>query len=262
MNSSNYRFTLDVQSAQSQISLPVKLNDTSRKLYISFSDNGNLYKIADGCLALVRIDRPTGTFIEQFCAIEDNINVVYDFSQYPNTAIVEGLHDCEITLYGLDGGVLTSASFSLVVSSRVVNKESAEITEENWTMLDSIATAEANRQAVFAEAIAESEAATANAISAVNEFEKRFTGRIVDIALFSSAWSGGDHLYSQVVKVEGVTERTQVDLTPTADQLAIFHEKDLALVAENDAGVVTVYAIGDRPMNDYVIQATLTEVKV
>jgi hypothetical protein len=50
-------------------------------------------------------------------------------------------------------------------------------------------------------------------------------------------------------------------LTPSAEQLAIFHEKDLAFVTENVDGVVTIYAIGDKPLNDYVIQATLTEVR-
>lgn len=245
MNASIYRFTLDIHSAQSQISLPVMLNDTSRRLYISLSEGGKLYHIADGCMAVVRINRPTGTYIEQFCVIEDNINIVYDFSQYTNTAIVEGLHECEVTLYGLDGGVLTTARFLMVVSGRVVNKESAEITDENWTMLDSIAAEEAKRQVAFA-----------NAMAAI----ENHVARVAEVTLLASEWGGGDNFYSQVVPIDGVTEHTQVDLTPTAGQLALFHEKDLAFVTENAGGVVTVYAIGDKPMNDYVIQATLTEV--
>lgn len=245
MNSSNYRFTLDVHSAQSQICLPVMLNDTARKFYISLSEGGKLYHIADGCLALVRINRPTGTYIEQFCAIEDNINIVYDFAQYIYTATVEGLHECEVTIYGLDGGVLTTARFTMVVSGRVINKETADVTDENWTMLDSIAAEEAKRQVAFAEAMA--------------VIENR-VARVADVILLASEWVGGNNFYSQVVPVYGVTEHTQVDLTPTAEQLAIFHGKDLAFVTENEGGVVTVYAIGDKPMNDYVIQATLTEV--
>ena len=46
------------------------------------------------------------------------------------------------------------------------------------------------------------------------------------------------------------------------EQLAIFYDKSLALVAENEGGVVTVYAIGQKPENDYTIQATITEVYV
>jgi hypothetical protein len=102
MNFSNYKFTLDMHTAQSQVSLPVVLNDTARKWYISLSDGGKSYHIADGCLALVRIKRPTGTYVEHFCSIEDNTNIVYDLSQFENTAVIPGVHDCEVTLYGLD----------------------------------------------------------------------------------------------------------------------------------------------------------------
>ena len=78
--------------------------------------------------------------------------------------------------------------------------------------------------------------------------------------LLASKWVGQDSLYHQVVTIEGVTKNSQVDLTPSAEQLAIFYEKDLTFVAENDGGVVTVYLIGQKPANDYVIQVTITEV--
>ena len=80
--------------------------------------------------------------------------------------------------------------------------------------------------------------------------------------LLSDKWVGNTSPYFQVVQIEGVTENSQVDLTPSVDQLAIFHDKDLAFVAENDGGVITVYAIGQKPENDYVMQVTITEVTV
>lgn len=86
--------------------------------------------------------------------------------------------------------------------------------------------------------------------------------KVTYVTLLASAWTGEDRLYSQVVTVDGVTEYSQVDLKPSADQLALFHEKDLALVTENEDGVVTVYAIGDKPTNDYTIQVSITEVVV
>ena len=88
------------------------------------------------------------------------------------------------------------------------------------------------------------------------------TARITNISLLASAWTGVDGLYSQVVAVDGVTENSQVDLTPSIEQLAVFRHKDLAFVTENVDGVVTVYALGDKPLNDYTIQATITEVSV
>ena len=87
-------------------------------------------------------------------------------------------------------------------------------------------------------------------------------GRIGYVSLLADAWVGEGSLYSQVVEINGVTENTQVDLTPSVEQLAIFHEKDLAFVAENEDGVVTVYAIGDKPMMDYTMQVTMSEVVV
>ena len=84
--------------------------------------------------------------------------------------------------------------------------------------------------------------------------------RIGVVNLLASAWVGENNLYSQVVKIEGVTKNSQVDLTPDVQQLLVFYEKDLTLVAENEDGVVTVYAIGQKPANDYAIQVTITEV--
>ena len=86
--------------------------------------------------------------------------------------------------------------------------------------------------------------------------------RIANIVLLADAWVGTASPYSQVVAVSGVTANTQVDLTPSVEQLAVFHNKDLAFVTENEGGVVTVYAVGQKPTNDYTIQATLTEVEI
>lgn len=86
--------------------------------------------------------------------------------------------------------------------------------------------------------------------------------RIVNVTLLADKWVGGSSPYSQVVTVDGATKYSQVDLTPDAEQLAVFHNKDLAFVTENVGGVVTVYAIGQKPTNDYTMQATVTEVNV
>ena len=86
--------------------------------------------------------------------------------------------------------------------------------------------------------------------------------KIGEITLLADAWVGADNLYSQVVTIEGVTENSQVDLTPDVQQLAIFYNKDLSFVTENEDGVVTVYAIGQKPANDYTIQVTITEVSI
>lgn len=86
--------------------------------------------------------------------------------------------------------------------------------------------------------------------------------KLSEVFLPASAWKGSSSLYSQVVSLEGITEYSKVDLLPSVEQLAIFHNKDVAFVTENEDGVVTVYAIGDKPTQDYTIQVGITEVKV
>lgn len=86
--------------------------------------------------------------------------------------------------------------------------------------------------------------------------------RIGTVTLLASEWVGEDQVYSQRVDIDGVTERSQVDLTPDVQQLRVFYEKDISFVTENEDGVVTVYAIGQKPTHDYTIQVTITEVGV
>ena len=147
MNSSTYRFVLDLHTAQSQISLPVLRGDTGRSFRISLSDGCNPYVIEDGCLAKLYIKRPTGTRIEEFCAIENNSTIVYNFSQNEYTCIVEGIHNCEVALYDLDGEKIASPRFTMVVSDRVENFDDITFTDEDYTVMDAMMAKEANRQA-------------------------------------------------------------------------------------------------------------------
>lgn len=86
------------------------------------------------------------------------------------------------------------------------------------------------------------------------------TSYIAHVDLPAANWQGEDNLYSQVVAIAGVTENSKVDLNPSVEQLSVFHKKDIAFVTENDDGVVTVYCIGQKPMDDYTMQVTITEV--
>ena len=84
---------------------------------------------------------------------------------------------------------------------------------------------------------------------------------VTSVTLLASSWVSDGDAHSQVVELAGVTAHTKVDLQPTVEQLREFHHKVLGFVAENEAGVVTVYSIGDKPTNDHTIQVTLTEVE-
>lgn len=85
---------------------------------------------------------------------------------------------------------------------------------------------------------------------------------LTNVTLPASKWVGSNSLYSQVVTIPGITEYSKVDLLPSIEQIAIFFNKNVSFVTENEDGVVTVYAIGDKPLLDYTMQAQITEVKV
>lgn len=70
--------------------------------------------------------------------------------------------------------------------------------------------------------------------------------------------------YYQTVTVINaiVTTRSKIDLQPSPEQLKAFHEKDIAFTTVNEDGDVRVCVIGQRPQNDYTMQATVTEVVI
>lgn len=99
----------------------------------------------------------------------------------------------------------------------------------------------------------------------ISELESKLSNPVAtigEVTLLAANWTSNGNLHSQVVSIVGVTENSQVNLTPSVEQLVVFYEKDVAFVTENEDGVVTVYAIGQKPTNDYTIQVTITEVSV
>lgn len=82
------------------------------------------------------------------------------------------------------------------------------------------------------------------------------------VDLPADGWEGEASPYSQIVALVGVTPYTKVDLQPTLAQIDTFYSKSLGFFAVNEDGVVTVYAIGDKPTEDITIQVTMTEVEV
>lgn len=87
----------------------------------------------------------------------------------------------------------------------------------------------------------------------------------ISVTLYADKWKKAtDDRWFQEVKVDNatITPNSKVDLQPNSEQLSIFHEKDLAFVAENNEGVVSVFCVGQVPTNDYVVQATVTEVLI
>ena len=96
--------------------------------------------------------------------------------------------------------------------------------------------------------------------SAVLSAIEAASSRVTTITLDANNWSGEVNPWSQVVTVKGATDNTKIDLQPTAIQIINLQDSEIALTTENNGGIVTVYALGNKPTVDYTMQVTLTEV--
>lgn len=86
------------------------------------------------------------------------------------------------------------------------------------------------------------------------------SSRVDNINVLASAWKGGESPFSQVVELNSVSIRSKVDLQLSAEQNEITARYGIAFTTENNGGVITVYALGNKPTEDFTIQATITEV--
>ena len=86
--------------------------------------------------------------------------------------------------------------------------------------------------------------------------------QVGSIAL-SGTWTGNASPYSQTTTVTGatVTATSKVDLQLTAAQIDFLIASGVTgMVVENNAGTLTVYAIGAAPSGAMTVQCTVTEV--
>ena len=140
MHRINHRVSLDIYEIASQFSLSLKQGDTSRRLIVALTVNGQIYKITDDCHAVFASTKPDGTIVLNDCIIQDN-TILYDITSQ-NTSSV-GIADCEITLYGGDGAVLTSPRFKLEVYETVYSEEKIKSTDEYNSLIATVAQANA-----------------------------------------------------------------------------------------------------------------------
>lgn len=86
------------------------------------------------------------------------------------------------------------------------------------------------------------------------------SAKITQITLPAANWKNAESPFFQSVDVAGISEASKVDIQPTKEQLAKLCDEGTMLHIENDNGITTAYAIGTKPSEDLVLQATLTEV--
>ena len=143
MSSSNYRFTLNMQEEQSQVSLPVRLGDTNRSLYIIIADGGRPFTIEKGSIAVFVGKKADGNAIISSCDIGEDSVICYRFTN--QTSSCPGTVDCEIRLYDRNGKLIASPRFIMIVDERVI--VDGEITSETLiSTIDEFGVSEAVRR--------------------------------------------------------------------------------------------------------------------
>lgn len=124
-NISVTRFSLDVRSPRSQVTLHTTKHDTARTWKISLYDGGKPIDLK-GLTPYISIVRPDGTDFQGFCYVENDSEAVYRFSEYPDTTAVAGEHSCQLTL-NKDELEVTFAEFYMVVSERILDSDEISV---------------------------------------------------------------------------------------------------------------------------------------
>lgn len=86
--------------------------------------------------------------------------------------------------------------------------------------------------------------------------------KISTVTLKAADWKyiADKNIYSQTISLQNVTPYSKIDLNPSPEQLKAFSNKGYAFVVGNKNKVVTVYCVGQKPIHDYTMQVTVTEV--
>ena len=80
------------------------------------------------------------------------------------------------------------------------------------------------------------------------------------VTLNADAWTGNKNPWSQVVTINGVTANSKIDPQPTAVQIVELQDAEITFMLQNDNGVVTAWAIGNKPTKDFTMDVLITEV--
>lgn len=86
------------------------------------------------------------------------------------------------------------------------------------------------------------------------------SGKLIEITLPFANWKGAKNPYSMTLTIDGLSNRSRIELWPSVSNLERLRIMGTGLCTENDSGTVTVYAIGNKPDEDITIQASITEV--
>lgn len=97
-------------------------------------------------------------------------------------------------------------------------------------------------------------------VLATQDYVQSFLPKSTTVTIPAANWVGDSNPWSQVVTVNGATANSKLDLQPTALQIVALQRDEIVLMLQNDSGVVTAWAVGNKPTEDYTMQVLITEV--
>lgn len=84
--------------------------------------------------------------------------------------------------------------------------------------------------------------------------------KLTQVNLPAAGWKGAISPYFQNVVIDGISENAMVTMQPEGELIAYLGENGTALSIDNDGGITTAYAIGEKPTIDLTVQVCLLEV--
>lgn len=81
------------------------------------------------------------------------------------------------------------------------------------------------------------------------------------ITLTATIWRGTTSPYWQRISMQGLTPNSMITIHPTPEQLAELQDTEITLMIANDNGVITAYAMNNKPTKDLTMQVLITEIQ-
>lgn len=124
----DHKITLDVHNVAAPVFVRLKKKDSARRILVYLTEKSQPYQITEDCYAVFTAKKPDGKVIFNDCTIDGN-TIIYEITDQTTAAV--GQFDAEIKLYGGDGKLITSPSFTIVVADTVYDEgDEIESTDE------------------------------------------------------------------------------------------------------------------------------------
>ena len=173
MNYSTFKFALDLQVLQSQVSIPVTFGDTARKFYITLTDGGVPFELKEGFRAVLSGRKPDGNSLYNDCILDlKNSAIIYEFTEH--TATAEGVTEFEVIIYAPGEKVMGSPRFIMLVDKRINGLDDVTSASERNAIDNIIYKTEAIYEAEKLRVTAETERVTAEEGRASAEEQRNF----------------------------------------------------------------------------------------